>query len=361
VGDQFNDLKPRRQRMILVVVLFCALGTQAGEADKLTDAKLGFVPPFNSLAGVAATNLIPLTGYDQNLTGQPLAAGDSFTGLITLNQKGQRRSQWLVYLEVQARQSLSHTNPRAPLILHTASGRKIEFSSTPVTVSLRTIGPFLEAKPERKPSKIKDSRKWFDLDEAYLGLGLDRAAEVLLRLGEHKQNSALGLSRKPFSDAEVQKGRESAELLKLTEDDERSVAGAVPALVSYLDVVRHTEDLADILYDLIDKPSLWSVVRQVGVKVNLAFRPDKVAATKPGFWNLPADHGVYHFPLGLEINKKPALNITMVVTRPDSPLLACGGVVGMLAEKPSEPQTYLLLRIVSARRGVDRTAASADR
>jgi CRISPR system Cascade subunit CasD len=40
---------------------------------------------------------------------------------------------------------------------------------------------------------------------------------------------------------------------------------------------------------------------------------------------------VYHFPLRLELNQRPALNVTLVVTTPDPPLLACGGIVGLLA------------------------------
>jgi len=39
----------------------------------------------------------------------------------------------------------------------------------------------------------------------------------------------------------------------------------------------------------------------------------------------------------------------LVVTRPKPPFLACAGVVGLLAERPGDPETYLTLRVLSAR------------
>jgi hypothetical protein len=42
---------------------------------------------------------------------------------------------------------------------------------------------------------------------------------------------------------------------------------------------------------------------------------------------------------------------TLVVAPARPPLLECGGIIGLLAEKPNDPKTYLLLRIISARKG----------
>jgi hypothetical protein len=52
----------------------------------------------------------------------------------------------------------------------------------------------------------------------------------------------------------------------------------------------------------------------------------------------------------LRLNQHPALNLTLVVTPPHPPLRTCAGVVGLLAEKPDDKDTYLTLRIISARR-----------
>jgi hypothetical protein len=332
-----------------LLVLGMPLRSQA-QSPNSAAAKLESVPPFSTVIAAAESRQIPLSGFDIRLQGRPLDAGDSFTGLITLKQKGSKPTQWLVHLEAREDAVSAAAIKKGPLTLHTSTGRELEFASTHTPVSLRTIGPFMEPGATRKPPKLTDERAHFTLDEGYLGLGLDRAAAVLLRLGETNEKDAFVFKTKPFSDAEIRKGCEAANRLNITAEEERAVAGSVPALLSYVDVVRHTEGLSDIIYRIMDRPSLWSVVRQVGVKANLAFRPQEIARANPADWNLPLDRNVYQLPLVLEINKKPALNLVLVVTEPDSPLLACGGVVGMLAEKPSDDQTYLTFRILSAQR-----------
>jgi hypothetical protein len=37
-----------------------------------------------------------------------------------------------------------------------------------------------------------------------------------------------------------------------------------------------------------------------------------------------------------------------LVTSPHPPLQVCGGVLGFLAENPSDPENYLTLRLISA-------------
>jgi hypothetical protein len=55
----------------------------------------------------------------------------------------------------------------------------------------------------------------------------------------------------------------------------------------------------------------------------------------------------YTFPLALRVNRQPALTTTLVVAPARPPLLECVGIVGLLAEKPTDKNTYLLLRIIS--------------
>jgi hypothetical protein len=51
----------------------------------------------------------------------------------------------------------------------------------------------------------------------------------------------------------------------------------------------------------------------------------------------------------LDLNNDEPFSVTLVVTAPRPPLLECGGVIGLLAEKSGDKDTYLTLRIVSAR------------
>src|SRR2546422_9385059 len=80
------------------------------------------------------------------------------------------------------------------------------------------------------------------------------------------------------------------------------------------------------------------------------FERDGVEKVRAGEEVLTEFGPVYHLPLVLKLNKDPALTLTFVVTSPNPPLLACAGVVGLLAEKPGQTQNYLTFRVLTARK-----------
>src|SRR6185312_17454243 len=100
----------------------------------------------------------------------------------------------------------------------------------------------------------------------FLGVGLDQAADVILRrtANTNSANSAKGTNSNP--------------LAKLTPAEKRALAGALPALMSYFEIVQHTKGLESLLMKLIDRPSLWSVIRHRGVSVGVFFRHAAYAA-----------------------------------------------------------------------------------
>jgi len=147
------------------------------------------------------------------------------------------------------------------------------------------------------------------------------------------------------------RGRKLADAVKLTPAEERAFGGSVPALLSFFNIVQQTPGLNAILFDILDLPPMWSLVRHGGVNsVNFRFQPYQVAAADATPWGLPAETPVYHFPMVLELDRHPALNLTLVVTPAHPPLLACAGIVGMLVERPGDQDTCLTLRVLSARR-----------
>jgi hypothetical protein len=83
-------------------------------------------------------------------------------------------------------------------------------------------------------------------------------------------------------------------------------------------------------------------------------RSEHITLANGADWSLPPAQPVYHLPMVLELNNQPALNITLVVTAPQPPLLTCGGIIGMLAERPGDKENYLTLRIISARRAASK-------
>jgi hypothetical protein len=310
-------------------------------------AKLAPIPAGQDVVGTAQSHRIPLSGSDS--AGEPgvLNPGDSFTALATLCERGGKRTQWLLYLEALAASPRELRDQSSePLVLYSGRSNRFEFASSPALVRLQTIGPFTGAAARTKP---REDSATFSLDKGLLSMGLDRAAAITWRAVQMHESGAFYFGSSPPNAGQLSEARRVAERLHLTLEDERELAGGIPALFSYFDVVQHTEGLEDILFKVVRKPSLWSVIRHVGVKVNLRFDVKHVTPAKPEEWGLPTGSAIYYFPLGIDLNGQPALKVTFAVTSARPPLLACGGIIGMLAERPGDKETYLTLRIVSAR------------
>src|SRR5678816_982988 len=120
--------------------------------------------------------------------------------------------------------------------------------------------------------------------------------------------------------------------------------------MSYVHLVQETPGLDGLFYKVVKLPSVWSVVRHLGVSPSVQLEKKYVAPTPASNWNL-GETPCYTFPLAVRINDQPALVTTLVVAPAHPPLLECGGIVGLLAEKPEDKNTYLILRIISARHG----------
>ena len=297
---------------------------------------------------------IPLNGIEP--PGEPgrLNPRDSCTGLVTLCEKNGRRTQWLFHLTVlpnSAPEAPRH--PSGPLILYSGRSNKLEYASAPASVRLRTLGPYAEAGAAHGRTRPKDESLTFSVNKGFLGIGLDLAAETICRAEQTDRDNnldgAFWFSPAPPSSTVVEKARKAAESLKLSADEERALGGVLPALFSYGEIIEHTKGLQDIMMKVVEKPSIWSLVGHLGVTVNLVidskhFGPEDLAP-----WGWTDRPTAYRFPMFLELNGRLALTVTLVVTSPRPPLLPCGGIVGMLAEKPSEKATYLTWRIISAR------------
>jgi hypothetical protein len=327
---------------LLVMLLSAAIAR--GAQDSLL-SRLHATPPCAELLAVAEAQKIPVAQIDPLGDARGLNAGDSITALVVLNENGKRLTQWLLYLQAAPN---SKPQPSNTMVMYSSTGAKLEFRSAPAPVTLRTFGPF-DASPAKRTLKRQDKTAYLSLEQGFLGLGLDDAAVALLRLRQTKVKGSFRFSNKRFSDTDIAEGRAATRPVQLTEAEQRALAGTVPALLSYFNVVRSTEGLSDILSQMVDLPSMWSLAR--GVRTNFRFVNENLGPGGHGAWGLPDRPNVYHLPLVLELNKHPALNITFVATSPRPPLLPCAGVVALLAERPGQKETYLTLRLISARRG----------
>jgi hypothetical protein len=341
-------------RAILFVVCAAVLGgigVFAEDGPTNSVARLKAVPPCAPLIAAAQANHIPLDQIDPPADDDRLDPGDTVTALITLFEKGGRR-QWLVYLEVVPPNAEERAQKPAPsMVLYSSFGGTQECVSVPAFVVVRTLGPFAESAKVGKPGKAPEKTARFALNKGFLSLGLHHAAAAFHRFQQGPTRGTWSVGHKPFSGDEIAKGRELATRLQFTPEQERGLIGSIPALMSYFEVVQNSPGLSDIFFNVVDLPSAWSILRNRGIKsVGILFARKGLMQTSAALWDLPESASAYHFPIDLHLNDHPALNLTFVVTSPQPPLLASAGVVGLLAEKPDDPEKYLTLRILSARR-----------
>jgi len=338
-----------RFKFILAAVCWLTLAMQLLGQTASTNLSPKFTPvaPLPKLVALAQTNQIPLAGIDLPASRTNLIPGDNLVVLVTLFEPYARRTQWLLDLRVvppTAREKAA--KPPPPMTMTGRGGAKFVYASSPAWVSLRTLGPFVGDEPKRKAPKVLDKQARFILNEGFLGLGLDRAAKSLMWAENVKQNPALaGLTNAPGKKPDLEAVMDSI----FTKEDERALLGCGPALMSFVEIVQNTAGLQDILYDLVAKPSVWSVVKNLGVTAGVELRTERIIEINPATWAVPATDAAYTFPIALSLNAKPALNATLITTRPQSPLLPGAGIISVLAERPDTEEHYLTFRILSAR------------
>jgi len=295
--------------------------------------KLKPIALFPALITTAKLNRIPIEGLDAASGTNRLRPGDSATVLITFVQK-KKQTQWLLYLEAAVPTPAEATNKTSSFVVKSAFGPPEKFRSRPAPLTLRMFGPFV-AIGSTRPKQETDAR--FSVNEDFLALGLDKSAALLSRWSK-----ATNFNKAVTSKALL--------AMNPTPAEQRAMAATFPALFSYFDIVQHTEGLEDLLRKLIELPSLWSVIKRRGVTMNLTFGNDFFPfAADPKDWNSLTVTPVYYFPWLLQLNGEPALKITLVVTDPQRPLLICGGVVSVLVEKIGDEQTYMTMRVISAK------------
>ena len=315
-------------------------------------SRLEPVPPFPELRAAAKTLHIPLDGIHPSTNSGALASGDSVTALITLHQKGNRRSQWLVYFQIVG--NTNSAKPAKPMVFYTSTGSRFEFPQTYAAFHIRSLGPYVDTASIWGSPVPKDKSAALSVNEGFLGLGMDKGSAAIYRLHLARlkmqiTNFNLTVSEKPFTAERINRDRKFAARLQITPEEERALAGWYPAINSYFDSVGQTPNLDTIMLKVIHLPSLWSIAKHAGIQSNFKIEFDKIApVAMPASWDLPGHAPVYGVPLSLTLNGEPALNATLFVTDPHPPLLTCGGIIGILAEDPVDKENYMTLRIISA-------------
>ena len=325
-------------KLALVLLVGFGCTTAAAPAGTHIDRSIQFTAACPELITAAKATQIAISGIGEPIDSasgtNSLRPGDAMSVLATFVEK-KKRTQWLLRVEATPVDPTKPTPKPSKFTVQTSFGPPMEFESRPVPAKLRMLGPF-GAEGWKKPPKTESVQAQLMLNEDFLALGMDEAAETVFRW-----SSQLDFS-KPLSS-------KALKAMNPTPAEQRAVSGAFPALISYFEIVKHTEGLKDLLFKLVELPSVWSMIKHRGVHVDLSFgnglAPSPAASQD---WDLPATMVTFHFPWMVRLNGEPALKMTLVTTRPHPPLLICGGVVGVLLQKIDDDETYLTMRLLSA-------------
>lgn len=334
--------------------LFCAIGQDANLLSRLAP-----VPPFLELQAFAKTNDISLSGIGP-MTATNVQPGDSLTALITLHQKRNRLTQWLVYFEVVAASNQPSSKPPKPTVIYDSMGDKYEYSPAPVEFRIRTIGPYVNFASMWGAPVPKDDSGRASVNGTFLALGMDKSMAALYRIeGEVQKTGATNVNLqtwgRPPPAALVKRNQKRAELLHITTQEKSALATAGPTLNSYFEAVGETPGLDGIMWKVISLPSVWSIVKHRGITGGVDFQVQNLRKVPlPSGWNLPGHDPIYALPLTVMLNEKPALDVTLLITRPVPSLMDCGGIVGFVAQNPDDDQDYMNLRVISARGALKR-------
>lgn len=286
-----------------------------------------------ALVQAAAEHRVPIEGF--SAAGEPrhLTLGDEVTALVTLRErKGER--QWLIHLRAappSAAEQKEH--PPRDLTLTAVSGRVHHFpTGGGLALDTATFGPVGGGRAGQPT--LQRARAFVSPD--LLAIGLEESCRTNLDLTSRYPAPPPGTTAPPAT---------------LTEAEERAMLTFMPALMSFYDVVQNTPGLRDILWSLIEKPSAWSVVKRGGrVDTNLELGDNSVAPTGiPGWPGSTPPR--YRMSFALSFNGHPALNCSLFVTAPVTPLLTTAGIVALVAEPPGRTDKHLEIRLVAARRG----------
>jgi hypothetical protein len=334
-------------------VLFCLLLAVSAASGQDTNLllKLEPVAPFPELRAAAAAHGFSIADLVPAAATNTLSPGDSLTALIALHQKGNQRTEWLVNFQVVPATNDPPAKPPQPEVLYNSMGDKFEFANSPVSFQIRTLGPYVETESFWGKPVAKENHAQVSVNGAFLSLGLDKGADAINRLYRaHATNFNFWVTPQPPSSREAQTNQELAAALKVTPEEKRFLASWFPALMCYFEAVGETPDLDTIMWKVVNLPSMWSIVRHVGVTAWMGLDFANVGRlTLPAEWGVPVGSPVFTLPLIVELNQQPALNATLLVTDPRPSLLACGGIVGFVAQNPKNDQTYVTLRVISTR------------
>jgi hypothetical protein len=302
-----------------------------------------------SLVAFASSRGIPLEGIALAAEGAVPLKGDEVVILLAL-EKGGTTQQWLARVETDDLTKKEQTKKSWPDdVIHTSTGLHLHYPNTPAALLVELTGPF-SASSTRPPGATAHARSL--VSREYLELGIAPFCRSALQIVPRMEAAAItefhysGSTSTPSAET-VSRGKQSAAAFGLTAEEERLFFSVYFALQSFFGAAMAIPG-NNIVGEVIQKPSVWSVVRHFGVDTTFSFNWQDVEVAPEG--KAAVHQPIYLLPVRLSLNDVPAVKANLAVTEPHPPLQACAGILAVCAEHPTATDRRLFIRVLSARR-----------
>ena len=166
-------------------------------------------------------------------------------------------------------------------------------------------------------------------------------------MNERKSGALAGPSAAAVANS--REGRGSVPFVSALVCPGSSFTGSLPALMEFLDIVRSTPGLQEILLEVLDKPSVIDVFRHGGrADIGFNFVGGGPSPGRAMFWKDAKERELGGLAFELSVFGKPALDVALFVTAPVPPLEVGAGILAVLAWSPSKPDKVVVVRILSS-------------
>ena len=235
-------------------------------------------------------------------------------------------------------------------VIHTSTGLHLHYPNTPTALLVELTGPF-SAGSTRQPGAPAKARSL--VSREYLDLGIAQFCRSALQIVPRLDAAAVtdfhysGSSSIPSAEI-VARGKQAAAAFGLTSEEERLFFSVYFALQTFFSAAMAIPGNQHVLEPVIQKPSVWSVVRHFGVRTNLSFSWQDVQVAPEG--KAAVHQPVYLLPVRLSLNNILAVKANLAVSEPRPPLQASAGILAICAEHPTATDRRLFIRVLSARR-----------
>lgn len=133
--------------------------------------------------------------------------------------------------------------------------------------------------------------------------------------------------------------------------DLQAWAEVIISVASFLDLLRDDDVLDDYFWQVIEKPSVWSVAANFGVSTSIDLNGLATSVPTHVPPPVPAAEPAYSAPLQILVNGSPALYVDLLATDAQRPYAICGGVVAAAARHPTRADTTFRMQLLAARCG----------